>query len=409
MSIEEAGRLSVMQQIDKGVMTLHKASEELGLSLRQTKRVRKRYTREGISGLISKHRGKISPNRIDPKLKAAVVKIMQKSEYEGFGPTFMMEKLRQRHGYYLSDETLRKWMIECELWEAKKAKIRRVYQRRVRRARFGELLQGDGSRHDWFEGRGDECTLVLFVDDATSQITAGRFVKAETTQAYQEILEGHLKTYGRPLGLYVDKHSIFRVTREYSGAKESETHFGRVLKELDIELICAHSPEAKGRVERANGVLQDRLIKEMRLQNISTIEEANEFLPEFIEEYNRKFGVKPRSEEDAHRPMREEDDLERIFAKRAVRKLSKSLSFQYGGMIYQIQPETPHRHRAMYVEIMERPGKPVLIKCGEKEMAYSKWDSIEHKPQVLDSKELEAHWPARDPRKPSNYHPWRRG
>lgn len=408
MSIEEAGRLSVMRQIDEKMITLRKASEELGVSLRQAKRIRKRYIREGTPGLISRHRGKISPNRIDPKLKAAVVKILQREEYEGFGPTFMMEKLRQRHGYYLSDETLRKWMIECELWEAKKTRIRRVYQRRVRRSRFGDLLQGDGSRHDWFEGRGDECTLVLFVDDATSRITAARFAEAETTSAYQEILEEHLKRYGRPLGLYVDKHSIFRVTREHSGMKESETHFGRVLKELDIELICAHSPQAKGRVERANGVLQDRLIKEMRLKGINTIEEANQYLPRFIEEYNQKFGVKPRNPEDAHRPMREQDDLERIFAKRAVRKLSKSLSFQYGGSIYQIQPEAPHRHRAMYVEIKERPGRPILIESGGKEVAYEKWEDMEQKPLVLDSKELEAYWPSRAKVKPGKHHPWRK-
>ena len=407
MSIEEAGRLSVMRQVDKKIINLRKASEELGVSLRQLKRIRKRYLKEGTPGLMSKHRGKISPNRIDPKLKTAVVKVMQREEYIGFGPTFMMEKLRQRHGYYLSDETLRKWMIECGLWEAKKVKERKVYQRRVRRARFGELLQGDGSRHDWFEGRGDECTLVIFVDDATSQITAGKFVEAETTNAYQEILEEHLKTYGRPMGLYVDKHSIFRVSREESGAKESETHFARVLRELEIELICAHSPQAKGRVERANGVLQDRLIKEMRLRKISTVEGANAYLPQFIKDYNGKFGVQPRSSEDAHRPMRINDDLERIFARRATRKLSKSLSFQYGGTTYQIQPKSPHRHRAMHVEILERPGKPVLVKSGGQEMPYAKWESEDHNPKVLDSKELEAHWPTRQPRKPGKYHPWK--
>lgn len=407
MSIEEAKRLSVMEQVDKGAITLHKASEELGLSLRQTKRIRRRYRREGILGLVSKHRGKVSPNRIDSKTKTAVVKIMQRDEYDGFGPTLMMEKLKRRHGYYLSNETLRKWMIECGAWEAKKAKVRKVYQRRVRRARFGELLQGDGSRHDWFEGRGEECTLVLFVDDATSRITAARFVEAETTRAYQEILEEHLRRYGRPLGLYVDKHSIFRVAREDSGARESETHFGRVLRELDIELICAHSPQAKGRVERANGVLQDRLIKEMRLRGIDGIEEANQFLWEFIEDYNWRFGVEARSKEDAHRPMREEDDLERIFARRAVRKLSKSLSFQYGGVIYQIQPEMPNRHRGMHVEIMERPGKPILIERGGKEVAYVEWESKESKPRILDSKELEAYWPSRERKRPGRKHPWR--
>ncbi len=193
MSIKEANRLSVMQQVDKKILSLQKASEELGVCSRQVKRIRKRYLSEGELGLISKHRGKISPNRIKPKLKEEVLKILQRDEYAGFGPTFAKEKLQQRDGYYLSDETLRRWMIEAGLWRANTRKKRRVYQRRVRRARFGELLQGDGSRHAWFEDRGEECTIVIFVDDATSRLTAGKFVTAETTFAYQELLEEQLK------------------------------------------------------------------------------------------------------------------------------------------------------------------------------------------------------------------------
>ncbi len=407
MSIKEANRLSVMRQVDKKILTLSKASEELGVTVRQIKRIRKRYLTEGVIGLISKHQGKISPNRIDPKLRANVVKILKREEYAGFGPTLAQEKLKRRHEYYLSDETLRNWMIKEGLWEAKTQKKRRVYQRRERRARFGELLQGDGSRHAWFEDRGEECTIVIFVDDATSQITAGRFVSAETTMAYQEILEEHLKKYGRPLGLYVDKHSIFRTTRENSGAKEAETHFGRVLRELDIQLICAHSPQAKGRVERANGVLQDRLIKEMRIERINNIEKANRFLPRFIEEYNEKFGKEPR-DPDAHRAMRKEDELERIFARRSVRKLSKNLSFQHGGNAYQIQPSNPNRFRRTHVNVLERPGKPILIEYEGKELPYTQWEEAFHgKPKVLDSKELEAYWPKQEKRKPGERHPWR--
>jgi hypothetical protein len=408
MSINEANRLSIMRQIDKKILTLQRASEELGVSLRQTKRIRKRYLSEGEIGLISKHRGKISPNRIDPKLRNVVVKILQREEYTGFGPTLAKEKLRRRHGYYLSDETLRKWMIEEGLWKAKAQNERKIYQRRIRRARFGELLQGDGSRHAWFEERGEECTLVIFVDDATSQLTAGRFVLAETTIAYQELLEEHLKKYGRPLGLYVDKHSIFRTSRENSCIKETETHFARVLRELDIELICAHSPQAKGRVERANGVLQDRLIKEMRLEKINTIEKANRFLPKFIEEYNERFGKEARDQENAHRSMREEDDLERIFARRSTRKLSKSLSFQYEKTFYQIQPQNPNRFRATHVNILERPGKPILIEYRGQELEYTQWEEdFKGKPKVLDSKELEAYWPSRVQRKPRKHHPWK--
>ena len=407
MSIKEANRLSVMKQVDKKILSIQKASEELGVTVRQAWRIWKRYSTEGEMGLISRHQGKISPNRIDYKLREAVIKILQREEYAGFGPTFTMEKLRERHGYYLSDETLRKWMIEEGLWKAKAMRDRKVYQRRVRRGRFGELLQGDGSRHAWFEDRGEECTMVIFVDDATSQLTAGRFVLAETTTAYQQVLEEHLGKYGRPLGLYVDKHSIFRTSREKSGAKESETHFGRVLRELDIELICAHSPQAKGRVERANGVLQDRLIKEMRLQKINTIEVANRFLPKFIEKYNQKFGKEAREQEDAHRPLREGDDLERLFARRSTRKLSKSLSFQYEGVFYQVEPDSPNRFRPTHVNILEKEGKPILIESGGKEYPYTQWaEPIREKPKVLDSKELEAHWP-RQKKKPGKHHPWR--
>ena len=409
MSVEEANRLSVMRQVDKEVLNMPSASEELGVSLRQAWRIRRRYLKEGEAGLISRHRGKISPNRIEPKLKEAVIKILQREEYEGFGPTFARDKLRQRHGYHLSDETLRKWMIEFGLWEAKALKEHKVHQRRVRRSRFGELLQGDGSRHAWFEDRGDECTIVIFVDDATSKLTAGKFVSAETTDAYQEILEEHLNKYGRPLALYVDKHSIFRVSRENSAVKETETHFGRVLRELDIDLICAHSPQAKGRVERANGVLQDRLIKEMRLRDICTMEEGNKFLPEFIEEYNERFGKEPRVLEDAHRPLRTEEDLERLFAHRATRKLSKSLSFQYEGVSYQVNPVCPNRLRSSYVNILKRPGKPILIESGGQEHAYTIWEEQPYeRPKVLDSKQLEAYWPNQLKKKPGKHHPWRR-
>jgi hypothetical protein len=358
---------------------MRKASEELGVSLRQ----------------------------VDPRLKDEVLSILRKEEYADFGPTLAMEKLRGRHGIYLSEETLRKWMIGAELWKAKKQKDRKVYQRRVRRSRFGELLQGEGSRHAWFEDRGEECTIVIFVDDATSRLTAGKFVPAETTESYQKILEEHLGKYGRPLALYVDKHSIFRTNRET--LKESETHFARILRELDIELICAHSPQAKGRVERANGTLQDRLIKEMRLRKIRTLEEANEYLPTFIEEYNRKFGKEPRSAEDAHRPLRECDDLERIFARRSSRKVSKDLSFQYEGTSYQIKSNLPNRFSHVRVNILERPGRPILIEAGGKEYSYTKWEreGQHEKPRILDSKELEAHWPSSTPRKPGKRHPWR--
>lgn len=406
MSIKEAERLSVMQQIDKKVFTLRQASQELALSLRHTKRLRRRYRLDGAEGLISKHVGKVSPNRIDPKVQADVLKILRSEDYAGFGPTFARDKIEERHGHCLSSETIRKWMIERGLWIPKIKKRYKVHPRRLRRARFGELLQGDGSRHAWLEERGSECTIVLFVDDATSKITAGQFVPAETTEAYQQLLKKHLHQYGRPRALYVDKHSIFRTHRE-NLAQERETHFARVLRALGIDLICAHSPQAKGRVERANGTLQDRLIKEMRLRNISTIEEANQYLPKFIDSYNKKYGVEPRETENAHRPFNKNIDLDRLFAKQTTRKLSKNLSFSYEGVTYQIHVKSPNRFTKMYVNILDRPGKPLLIECEGKGYTYTRWnDQVGQKPKVFDSKELEAYWTTR-PAKPKRNHPWR--
>jgi DNA-binding Lrp family transcriptional regulator len=408
MTVSEANRLSIMRQIDKKILTIRKASEELGVSERQAKRIRKRYLIGGEAGLLSRHRGKVSPNRIDSRFKVSVIRLLKSERYAGFGPTFAQEKLRELQGYRVSDETLRKWMIEEGLWETKARRERKIHQRRVRRARFGELLQGDGSPHAWFEERGPTCSLVIFVDDATSWLTAGKFVPAETTIAYQEILEEHIAKYGRPMGLYTDKHAIFRTSRDNNCVNERETHFGRVLRELDIELICAHSPQAKGRVERANATLQDRLIKEMRLGDISTLEDGNRFLPEFMADYNERFGQQPRNSEDAHRPMRTEDNLERIFARRSQRKLSKDLSFQYEGTFYQLHPAMPHRFRSTYVTILERLGKPILIESNGTECPYTKWaGGTCGKPKVLDSKELEVHWPTPSKKRPGNRHPWR--
>ncbi|MCB9092692.1 MAG: ISNCY family transposase [Pseudobdellovibrionaceae bacterium] len=307
MSTKEAQRFGIMQQVDKKVLTLRKASEELGLSLSQTKKIRKRYRLEGPEGLISKHLGKISPNRTDPKIKSGILEILKSEAFEGFGPTFARDKIEKRCGYHLSSETIRKWMLTEGLWIPKKKKKCKVYQRRQRRGKFGDLIQGDGSRHAWLEERGPECTMVVYVDDATSKITAARFVPAETTESYQQILEQHLSKYGVPKALYVDKHAIFLTSRDSEMCQK--THFARVLKDLGIELIFANSPQAKGRVERVHGTLQDRLIKEMRLQNICTIKEANAFLPMFIEIYNAKYGVEAREIPDGHRHLDAEVNL----------------------------------------------------------------------------------------------------
>jgi len=408
MSIKEAGRLSVMRQVDKKVLTLKKGGTELGLSLRQIKRVRKRYLSQGEKGLISLKRGKASNRRINEGVRNNVMTLI-KTHYVDFGPTLASEKLDSRHGIKISSETLRKWLIEEGIWKPKKRREEKIYQRRARRSCFGELLQGDGSAHEWFEGRGAKCTLLQFVDDATSKTTVARFVPTEGTDGYLELLEGHLKKYGRPLALYVDKHSSFRVNREEIKKGVGITHFGQVVKELGIELICAHSPQAKGRVERKNGVLQDRLIKEMRLRGISTIEEANNFLPGFLEEINQRFGKEAANPEDAHRPLRGQDDLKRIFARRDQRKLSKDLTFQHHGILYLVQTKQPNRMRHACVDVLWRAGEEIEVMYQGVRLEYKRWSETTYeKPLVLDNKEIAAtEWVCRKTNKPNKHHPWR--
>lgn len=407
MSIKEAERLGTMRQIDKKKLTLAKASEELGLCLRQTKRVRKRYLEQGERGLISLKRGRESNRKIDEGIRDRAIKLI-KEKLDDFGPTLAKEKLEEYEGIKVSDETVRKWLIEEGLWKVKRKKEEKVHQRRERRRRFGELLQGDGSPHDWFEGRSEKCVLIQFVDDATSKTTVARFVKAETTDGYLDLLKDHLKKYGKPLGLYVDKHSVFRVNREEVKTGVGITHFGQVAKELGIDLICANSPQAKGRVERKNGVFQDRLIKEMRLRGINTMEEGNSFLPEFLEIINEKFGKEAASAEDAHREMRVRDNLERIFARKETRKISKNLTFQYKGTLYMVETKTPHRLRYATVDVLSIE-EDIKVEYKGKPLEYKKWsETIYEQPRVLDSKELEGiSWASKRYPKPRRNHPWR--
>lgn len=408
MSIKEAERLGIMRQIDKKALTIKGASEELALSARQVKRIRKRYREKGEEGLISQKRGQASHRKIADEIRRQVIGLM-KTNYLNFGPTLAAEKLKEREKIQLSAETVRKWLIEEGLWKGKRRKEARVYQRRSRRSRFGELLQGDGSPHDWFEGRSDKCTLLLFVDDATSKTTAARFVPSETTEGYLRLLRKHLKRYGRPQALYVDKHSVFRVNREEIKKGVGITHFGRVVKDLGIELICAHSPQAKGRVERKNAVYQDRLIKEMRLRGINTMEEGNAFLPEFLEEMNQRFGKEPAEAKDAHRPLRARDDLDRIYARQEPRKLSKNLTFQYRGVLYQVQTKTPQRLKYGAVQVFWRKGLPIEVEYKGAKLDYQVWSETAYEqPKILDNKELEAkNWTSRKPKKPGKHHPWR--
>ena len=393
MTIKEAERLSIMKQIESKKLKQREAGEVLGLSLRQTQRLLRSYKEEGPQGLISKRRGKANTRRMPSEKKLKIVGTIRE-KYPDFGPTFASEKLREKENILVSRETVRKLMIEEGLWRAKKKKEKKIHQRRVRRSQEGELVQADGSYHNWFEGRVPKCCLIQFVDDATSKILYARFCDWESKNNYFDCLEGYLQKHGKPQSLYVDKHSVFRVTREELKKGKGVTAFHKALKTLGIDLICANSPQAKGRVERKNGVLQDRLIKEMRLRKISSIEEGNRYLEEeYIEVHNKQFGKAPADPQDGHKPLNIKENLEKILATQDERSISKELTIQYKSRIYQLETKTPNRMRYKKVRTIERLGKKLIIEYQGKEISYTIWE--EHKymgAEIVDDKQLESRW-----------------
>lgn len=303
-------RLEVIQRVKRKTLKQRQAAELLGLSVRQIKRLCKAYPRAGTAALISKRRGQPSNNRLPEKIIKRARQLLR-SLYHDFGPTLAAEKLALE-GVSLSVETVRQLLIREGLWKAKRVRRVVIHQLRERRARLGELVQIDGSPHAWFEGRSPNCTLLVFVDDATSRLIYLQFVDAETTFNYFAAVRSYLTQFGKPQAFYSDKFGVFRVNMPNPLSGTGLTQFGRALKELDIELICAHSPQAKGRVERANQMLQDRLTKELRLRGICSLEQANAYLTEFIAAYNVRFAVAPRAVESAHRPLGKGEDLDRI-------------------------------------------------------------------------------------------------
>ena len=372
LSHQELDKLTVIKSLHAGRIRQHEAASQLSLSVRQIKRLIARYRQYGASGIVSRHRGKKPNNAYTSQTRQQVI-LLIKAHYADFGPTLVSEKLEERHGVKISRETLRNWMIEEAIWLPKEKKKARIHQRRKRRSCRGELIQIDGSPHAWFEDRGDYCTLIVFIDDATSELMAMRFAPVETTQAYMETLQDYLKNHGRPIVLYSDKHSIFRIS--LPNCDGELTQFTRAMKTLEIEPIHANSPQAKGRVERANGVLQDRLVKELRLEGINDMETANAYLPTFIAKYNQRFATAAYNSDDAHRPvLHTEEELDLIFRLHHVRKLSKNLTFQFRNCEYQIVEEgRGYRLRGSTVTICESFDGDLTILSEGRELKWHKF------------------------------------
>lgn len=414
MSTLELRRLAVMERLAAGDLTQIMAARQLGLSVRQVKRLWRAYRLGGPAALASKRRGRPSNRRTDPELVARALDLVR-SQYSDFGPTFAAEKLLQRHGLRLDHETLRRALIGAGLWKANSKHRRVVHPPRQRRSCFGELVQIDGSHHPWFEERAPKCTLYVGVDDATSSILALHFAEQETTEGYFELVRQHVLEHGVPLAFYSDKHSIFRINLPAAPAQEL-TQFGRAMHELGIELICANSPQAKGRVERANGTLQDRLVKELRLRNISTIAQANAYAPEFIADYNRRFVELPASDYDTHRTAPSLDELDRILSIQHQRTVSKNLTVHFENRIYQIVMPQMTR-RLQHAKVLVRRDRQGRL-CIERQGFALPHRLVLTKPQppVVDTKSLEARQPASrrvpNPKKahtPPASHPWKAG
>jgi transposase len=341
MSLPERERAFIVRQVEAGQWSQKVAAERLGIGVRQIKRLIRLWRASGDAGLVSRKRGRASNRTLSPAFHAALEEHLR-GQYQGFGPTLAAEKLAERDEVKVSAETVRRAQIRLGLWRPKKRRLKRTYQLRDRRPRFGELIQIDGSPHDWFEGRGPRCTLIVFIDDATGRLTALRFVPTETTRGYLEALRVHVLAHGRPLAFYSDRHGIFRVNAKDAQSGDGKTEFGRVAERLEIEPIHALTPQAKGRVERANQTLQDRMVKEMRLRNIDSIEAGNGFSQIYITLWNKMFAVPPRDETSAHRPWTGTPEaLDDILARQEERVLSKALTFSSAGKKYCVRTSGP--------------------------------------------------------------------
>lgn len=388
MSHKELDRVQVLRALEEGYLKQSQAAEQLDLSVRQVKRLVKAYRQDGAAALVSKKRGQSSHHQLDPAIKQHAVAWLQ-SRYADFGPTLAHEKLTEVHHLKIGRETVRSLMIDIGLRKLHRRRRPVVHPLRERRARCGELVQIDGSPFDWFEGRAPECTLLVYIDDATGRLMELFFTPAETTFSYFHTTEAYLRHYGRPLAFYSDKFSVFRINLPNDQSAQGLTQFGRACADLGIELICADSPQAKGRVEHANGTLQDRLVKEMRLRGISGIAAGNAYALEFIRDFNRRFARVPRDPQDAHRPLRRQDDLARILTHQETRSLSKNLTLQYNRVIYQIQTQRPsYALRHATVLVREDGAGHVTIEYKGKPLAYTVHHEQARQAEVVPSKQL---------------------
>lgn len=402
MSRKEASRLHILHQALDDRITQTEAASLVGLSDRQVRRLIKRIRKEGDDGICHRSRGKASNHRIPQKIKDRTIHLFRE-EYRDFNLTHASEKLSADQGITIHRETLRLWLQAAEI-PYKKRKVRKHRKWRERKAHFGELVQIDGSHHDWFEGRGPVCVFMGYIDDATSTVH-GRFYYYEGTIPAMDSMKRYIKRYGMPRGVYLDKHSTYRsqaepTIEEQLADRKPMSQFERSLAELGIEVIHANSPQAKGRVERLFKTLQDRLVREMRLAGISSVEEANEFLKTYLPIHNRKFKKPAASEADLHRPALPSRELDRVLCIKEERTVRNDFTVIHNSALYQIERLT----RAKKVVVEERLDGTLHITYNGHDLDYQKIEAgvCKDTPQTIRLA------PGKQPWIPPASHPWRK-
>ncbi|WP_439900644.1 ISNCY family transposase [Salmonella enterica] len=358
-TVKEINRLKILQDVIDRNLRPGQAAEMLGITPRHCSRLLKRYRQSGPLGMNNQSRGRTGNRLLPASLTDQALNIIRE-RYADFGPTLAREKLAENHGIVLGKETLRRLMIKTGLWVPRKQ-------------------------------RAPACTALVYVDDATSRLMQLRFVKSESTFTYFEATRGYLEKHGKPLALYSDKASVFRINNKNATGGDGYTQFGRAMHELNIQTICANTSSAKGRVERAHLTLQDRLVKELRLRGISSVDAANDFADEFMTDYNRRFGKAPRHDFDVHRPLETDDDLTVFFTWREPRRVSKSLTVQYDKVLYLIEDnELSRRAIGKYIEVWHYPDGRKELRLNGVVLPYSTYDRLQEIDQgaIVDNKRL---------------------
>lgn len=391
MSKKELNISTVVCQYLDGRISQKDAASRLSMSVRQIRRIAAKISEKGPSGLVHKSRGRRSSRKASLELETKVLQLMC-SLYIDFGPTLASEKLNDEHGITVSREWLRKLLIANGLWRAKPKRNNITHYPRARRECYGELIQIDGSHHAWFEERAPKCVALVFVDDSTGKLQHVHFCETEDLRCYIKATMDYLVLHGCPKEIYTDKHSVFTVNNMRGGEKKGKTQYARILQELNIEHHLANSPQAKGRVERMNRTLQDRLVKEFRLKGISSIKQANEHMLEFIEKFNNKFAVSPIKSSNLHLKLTSEqqDNLDKIFSIKEPRTVSKALTVQHNNKIYAINNVRAVRTlRKRGVTVHEMPSGKIRIYSGDDLLDSQFLEDARHSKQAVSRKELD--------------------